>query len=159
MQEKLFKEHNTSKFNQMFYVSGFSAAVSLVSILAMGKLSYCLAFATAHGDFVANVLVLSTAAASSQYFIYSQVQEFGALVFAATMNVRQILSILLSYHTYQHAITWLQGIGLLLVFGALLGKSCMALAGPEKAKGSDSTTSEKAPLVDGSQAPQGKASI
>jgi len=146
-QEQLFKEHNMSKFNQMFYVSGFSSVISFVTVLAMGKLSYCLAFATAHGDFVANVMVLSSAAAGSQYFIYSQVQEFGALVFAATMNVRQIASILMSYQTYQHSLTWLQGAGLLLVFGALVGKSYTALASPQKGKGFDEK--EKAPLLDG----------
>merc|ERR1719375_1558868 len=86
-QEKLLKEHNTSKFNQMFYVNGGSAVVSLMSVLSMGKMPYCLSFSAAHSDFVAYALILSTAAAASQYFIYSQVKELGALVFAATMNV------------------------------------------------------------------------
>ena len=34
--------------------------------------------------------------------IYSQIKEFGALVFAATMNVRQVVSILVSYVTWHH---------------------------------------------------------
>jgi hypothetical protein len=34
---------------------------------------------------------LSGAAVASQWCIYSQIKEFGALVFAATMNVRQAL--------------------------------------------------------------------
>merc|ERR1719230_2143027 len=82
MQEKLFKEHNTSKFNQMLYVNGCSAIVSVCSVLAMGKMSYCLAFAVAHGNFVFDAGLLSASAAASQYFIYSQVKEYGALVFA-----------------------------------------------------------------------------
>ena len=32
-----------------------------------------------------------------RFCIYSQIKEFGALVFAATMNVRQVVSILVSY--------------------------------------------------------------
>merc|ERR1719321_1619058 len=52
MQEKLFKEHKTSKFNQMLYVNGCSAVVSLFSVLAMGKMSYCAAFGAAHSGFV-----------------------------------------------------------------------------------------------------------
>merc|ERR1719443_2415106 len=48
MQEKLFKEHKTSKFNQMLYISGSSAVVSLISVVSMGKLSYCLAFGSEH---------------------------------------------------------------------------------------------------------------
>merc|ERR1719456_449334 len=43
-QEKLFKEHNTSKFNQMFYVNGCSSIVSLIMVVATGKLFYCLGF-------------------------------------------------------------------------------------------------------------------
>merc|ERR1719506_3115458 len=116
LQEKLFKEYETSKFNQMFYVNGCSSIVSLVTLLAIGKMGYCISFSFAHGDFLANVAVLSFAACSSQYFIYSQVKEFGALVFAATMNVRQVASILVSYGTYEHLLTWPQGGGLLLVF-------------------------------------------
>ena len=49
-----------------------------------------------------------------RFFIYSQIKEFGALVFAATMNVRQVVSILVSYAarhsqeptTTMHARTW-----------------------------------------------------
>ena len=35
--------------------------------------------------------LLSTSAVSEQWFIYSQVKEFGALVFAATMDVRRVV--------------------------------------------------------------------
>ena len=36
-----------------------------------------------------------------RWCIYSQIKEFGALVFAATMNVRQVVSILVSYVTWR----------------------------------------------------------
>merc|ERR1719352_839930 len=68
-QEKLFKEHNTSKFNQMFYVNGCSAVTSLITVLAMGKMSYCIAF-MADPEFLRDVTFLSIAASSGQYFIY-----------------------------------------------------------------------------------------
>ena len=35
-QEKLFKEHKTTKYNQMLYINGLSATVSLVTLLATG---------------------------------------------------------------------------------------------------------------------------
>jgi len=139
-QEKLFKEHDTSKFNQMFYVNGCSAVVSLVTLLAMGNFWSCLAFCARHSAFIGDVLLLSVAASASQYFIYSQVQEFGALVFAATMNVRQIVSILVSYVAYHHAITALQSVGLFGVFGALFYKSYAGLISSDKKK-------EKMPLM------------
>jgi len=133
-QEKLFKEHNTSKFNQMFYINGCSAVTSLATVLFMGKMSYCIAFTASNPDFLRDVTLLSMAASSGQYFIYSQVKEFGALAFAATMNVRQVVSILVSYATYSHLITWAQACGLIMVFVALFWKSYMGLMAPPKPK-------------------------
>merc|ERR1719265_690972 len=156
-QEKLFKEHNTSKYNQMFYINGCSAITSLVTVLAMGKMSYCLEFAVAHGDFVYSVAILSSAAAASQFFIYSQVKEYGALAFAATMNVRQVASILLSYKTYHHVLTWAQGGGLVIIFTALFWKSYAAMKTPAKPKGKD--MGEKEPLLENPHGSNEKATV
>jgi len=156
-QEKLFKEHNTSKYNQMFYINGGSAITSLVTVLAMGKMSYCLEFALAHGDFVYSVAILSGAAASSQFFIYSQVKEYGALAFAATMNVRQVVSILLSYRAYHHVLTLAQGGGLIIIFTALFYKSYAAMQTPAKPKGKD--MGENEPLLENRQGSDQKATV
>jgi adenosine 3'-phospho 5'-phosphosulfate transporter B2 len=141
MQEKLFKEHKTTKFNQMLYVNACSAGTSLTALLASGNLSSCIAFTFAHAEFARDVMVLSASAAASQYFIYAQVLEFGALVFAATMNVRQVVSIIVSCIQYHHVITWLQMCGLFLVFAALFGKSYLGLKQAQNQK------DEQKPLV------------
>merc|ERR1719159_11628 len=99
-------------------------------------------FAAGHPAFVRDAMSLSAAAVGGQWFIYSQVKEFGALVFAATMNVRQVVSILVSYATYGHSITVAQIFGLAMVFGALFYKSFVSM---QDSKGSQA---EKAPLVD-----------
>jgi len=148
MQEKLFKEHTTSKYNQMMYVNMFSSIVSLVTLLVAGDLLPALAFCTEHPAFVADAIVLSGSAVSAQFFIYSQVKEFGALVYAATMNVRQVVSIMVSYATYHSSITLPQVASLLVVFGALFYKSFAGLLS-EKAD-------EKKPLL--SNDADGKAS-
>jgi len=122
-QEKLFKEHKTSKYNQMLYVNSFSGLVSFVSLAASRKIPTAFGFCGAHPRFILDAFFLSASAVGGQWFIYSQVKEFGALVFAATMNLRQVISILVSYVTYHHPITGLQIIGLLLVFSGLFYKS------------------------------------
>lgn len=137
-QEKLFKEHKTSKYNQMFYVNLCSAFTSLVTLLASGGLTKALAFCAAHPNFLADSALLSASATASQFFIYSQVKEFGALVFAATMNVRQVVSILVSYINYGHAITLMQCVSLGVVFSALFYKSYAGLVAPK---------TEKEPLI------------
>mmetsp|Transcript_28589 Transcript_28589/g.62428 ORF Transcript_28589/g.62428 Transcript_28589/m.62428 type:complete len:366 (+) Transcript_28589:61-1158(+) len=122
-QEKLFKEHKTSKYNQMLYVNSGSATVSLSSLVLSGAAPRALSFCIAHPDFTIHAGSLSAAAVAGQFFIYSQVKEFGALVFAATMNLRQVISILMSYMMYGHSITALQLVGLTAVFGTLFYKS------------------------------------
>jgi len=138
-QEKLFKEHVTSKYNQMLYINVGSCVISLVTTLFTGGLTSALAFVAAHPPFLLDVGALSVSAVAGQWFIYSQVKEFGALVFAATMNVRQVLSILISYADYGHSITLLQVVGLAFVFGALFYKSLSALV--------ERSQKERTPLV------------
>merc|ERR1719168_520460 len=115
-QEKLFKEHTTSKYNQMLYINLGSCVISSFTLVASGRLSSAVGFAATHPLFVQDAMSLSAAAVAGQWFIYSQVKEFGALVFAATMNVRQVVSILISYAKYGHSITALQIVGLVVIF-------------------------------------------
>lgn len=135
-QEKIFKDHKTSKYNQMLYVNIGSAMVSLGSLIASGMLSKAFMFCAEHPSFVMDASLLSASAVTGQWFILSQVKEYGALVFAATMNVRQVFSILVSYATYGHRINATQVLGLFVVFGALFFKSYISLY-PQK-KGEDS---------------------
>jgi len=122
-QEKLFKEHATTKFNQMLYINLLSAATSGLSLLVFGGFSEAFAFCMAHPRFIVDASFLSVGSVGGQFFIYSMVKEFGALAFAATMNVRQVASIILSYIMYTKPISFLQIFGLMFVFGALTYKS------------------------------------
>jgi len=133
LQEKMFKEHKTSKYNQMLYINLLSACVSVITLLGTGSFFPALAFTVEHPSFLADAALLSGSAVASQFFIYSQVKEFGALVFAATMNVRQVCSIIVSYVHYHNHITVLQIFGLLVVFAALFYKSVRGMmASPSK---------------------------
>merc|ERR1719473_81933 len=99
----------------------------MVSLLVTGGFTEALAFCTAHPAFILDAGFLSGAAVGGQFFIYSMVKEFGALAFAATMNVRQVASIIVSYIVYSKPITLLQIGGLMLVFGALFYKSVLGI--------------------------------
>merc|ERR1719238_2080850 len=114
----------------MLYVNLGSCLISSATLILSGSLSSAVGFASAHPAFIGDAGCLSAAAVSGQWFIYSQVKEFGALVFAATMNVRQVVSILLSYAKYGHTITSLQVLGLMLVFAALFYKSFGGMFAP-----------------------------
>merc|ERR1719326_2857982 len=100
----------------MMYVNLISTVVSGITLISTGSVGPVCAFIGHHPKLLGDATLLSVSSVSSQFFIYSQVKEFGALVFAATMNVRQVVSILVSYITYNHFITPWQIVGLFLVF-------------------------------------------
>jgi adenosine 3'-phospho 5'-phosphosulfate transporter B2 len=122
-QEKVFKDCKTTKYNQMVYVNAGSAVVSGGTLLMSGAGPKAIAFCFEHPQFFKHAMTLSGAAVAGQFFIYSQVKEFGALVLAATMNLRQVISIMVSYLLYGHSITMLQVLGLVLVFASLFYKT------------------------------------
>lgn len=144
-EEKLFKEQKTSKYNQMMYVNGLSSLVSFITLIATGSLVPAFGFWGSHGRFLLDSLVLSVSAVGGQFFIFSQVKEFGALVFAATMNVRQVVSIIVSYIHFHHRITGWQVLGLLVVFAALFYKSVRALY--DSTAAAAAKAEEKTPLL------------
>jgi len=141
-QEKLFKEITTSKYNQMFFINFGSAIVSFAWLTLTGGMTNSILFCHQHHELGRDVVYLSVAAVGAQWFIYSQVKDFGALVCAATLNVRQVVSIMLSYAAYGHSITALQVVGLLVVFAALFYKCYVGAMQMEK---------ERAPLLPSSR--------
>lgn len=138
-QEKLFKEHKTSRYNQMCYVNTGSAVIAFVTLCASRTLTKSFHFAGEHPVLFADAFYLSIAAVAGQFFIYGQVEEFGALVFAATMNVRQVISILVSYVIYKHSITGLQILAFIIVFAALFYSSAQGFFQSKKGNRSEET--------------------
>merc|ERR1740121_1451263 len=153
-QEKLFKEHKTSKYNQMLYVNSGSAVVSAASLLLSGSAPTAVAFCFRHPDFAMHAATLSGAAVAGQFCIYSLVKEFGALTLAVTMNLRQVLSILVSYLFYVHPITLLQVLSLAMLFGAPFYKSYDAF---HEARAGDKSAAVVAPTGDAVPMELGKA--
>lgn len=122
-QEKLFKDHQTSTYNQMLYVNIGSSLVCLGSLANSGDLLRAFGFCVQHQEVLVHIASLSVAAVAAQYLIYTEVKHFGALALAATMNLRQVLSILMSYLYFRHTITVLQFIGMVIIFSALFYKT------------------------------------
>mmetsp|Transcript_113220 Transcript_113220/g.365858 ORF Transcript_113220/g.365858 Transcript_113220/m.365858 type:complete len:354 (+) Transcript_113220:77-1138(+) len=126
-QEKLFQDYMTSKYNQMFYINLASAGITVIMLLISGQTAECFTFLGRHPTLIGDASLLSASAVAAQWFIYSQVQEYGALVFAATMNARQVISILASYLAYRHPISPWQILGLIVVGLTLFGRSIVGL--------------------------------
>lgn len=122
-QDKLFKGYNMEIYNQIFYTTLCSCAISMVGLLIQGHLLAAIDFVLYHPDCLFDITLLSMVATAGQFFISYTIRTFGALTFATIMTTRQLISILLSCIWFVHPLSWKQWIGAMVVFSSLYSKS------------------------------------
>lgn len=121
-QSRLFTEHSMSANSQMFYINAGSAFLALVLVIWIGELETSLDFFWSDKQFMMDLWNLSATAVGGQYFIYCGIKEFGALALATIMNMRQVLSVIISYVWTAHVISVGEATGIIVVLGALFYK-------------------------------------
>lgn len=122
-QEKMFKGYTMSTYDQMIYVNGFSALLSIIVLIGNGGLTSAIAFCSTYPSLLADSTLLSVCATLGQMVIYYMIKEFGALIFSTVMVTRQVVSIILSTIIYLHPLSAWQWFSAALVFGALYYKA------------------------------------
>ncbi|KAF5192211.1 UDP-galactose/UDP-glucose transporter [Thalictrum thalictroides] len=122
-QDKLFKGYDMEIHNQIFYTTLCSCILSLSGLVLQGHLLLAAEFVSRHNDCLYDIILLSTVATASQFFISYTIRTFGALTFATIMITRQLVSIMLSCLWFAHPLSWEQWIGAAIVFSALYAKS------------------------------------
>ena len=95
-QEQIFLEDHTTKHNQMFYINLTSFVFGLGAVFFSNALVGTISFAHAHPSFLWDAVTLSVSATAGQLAILSCIQNFGALITAAVLTLRQVVSTLLS---------------------------------------------------------------
>ncbi|GKV52416.1 hypothetical protein SLEP1_g59000 [Rubroshorea leprosula] len=130
-QDKLFKGYDMEIHNQIFYTTLCSCFLSLTGLILQGHLLPAIEFAYRHNDCFLDIVLLSTVATASQFFISYTIRTFGALTFAAIMTTRQLASIMLSCMWFSHPLSWEQWIGAVIVFGSLYAKNILKSAPPK----------------------------
>lgn len=151
VQDKLLaSEDRGTKYNQLLYNNVTAAVLSLGILLVWGRARESLEFCRGHPAVYVDASIMSVSAMIAQWFVHMQVQDFGRLAFAATFNLRQIVSVVASYLVYKHAVTGPQIAGLSIVAVALCFQS---LAGWMHTQAQD----EQRPLLaePDAKAPQG----
>uniref|UniRef100_A0A182PZS3 Adenosine 3'-phospho 5'-phosphosulfate transporter 1 n=1 Tax=Anopheles farauti TaxID=69004 RepID=A0A182PZS3_9DIPT len=118
-QDELFKSYSMSSIQMMCGVNLFSTLFTGASLAMQGGFYSSLVFAVDHPKFVIDCVILSISSAIGQLFIYYTIATFGAVVFTIIMTLRQAIAILLSCLIYQHRITFLGVIGVLIIFLAI----------------------------------------
>ncbi|XP_020572259.1 UDP-galactose/UDP-glucose transporter 5B-like isoform X2 [Phalaenopsis equestris] len=110
-QDKLFKGYDMEIHNQIFYTTLCSTFLSFCGLVVQGHLLMAIDFMLRHQDCIFDVLLLSTVATASQFFISYTIRTFGALTFATIMTTRQLVSILLSCFWFSHPLSLVQWSG------------------------------------------------
>jgi adenosine 3'-phospho 5'-phosphosulfate transporter B2 len=128
-QERLFTEYGMPISHQMLYTNVCSASFALVLLLSTGGYSQSIIFSMRHPTFCFDVLVLSVTAVIGQVGIYTTIFSFGALAFAAVLNLRQVLSIVVSSIYFNHSFTAAQVMGVVLTFTGLSVRAYRGLRG------------------------------
>lgn len=124
-QDKLFEGYQMETYNQMLYVSGVSATLSLTWLVTDGAVFQALEFISRHPAVFTDIIALSLSSMVGQLCILYTIKEFGALLFAASMTTRQLVSILLSCLIFLHPLTWQQWFGVFIVFTAIYAQTYM----------------------------------
>lgn len=122
-QDKLFKGYDMDIHNQIFYTTLCSCMLSFTGLILQGNLFLAIDFVSRHNDCFIDIVILSTVATISQFFISYTIRNFGALAFATIMTTRQLVSILLSCVWFAHPLSAEQLIGAVIVFGSIYSKS------------------------------------
>jgi len=135
-QDKLFKGYGMEIHNQIFYTTMCSCLLSLTGLILQNHLIPAVDFMFRHPDCFSDVVILSSVATASQFFISYTIRTFGALTFATIMTTRQLVSILLSCVWFVHPLSWMQWVGAAIVFGALYTKSFLRSKPQKPAVGS-----------------------
>jgi len=118
-QERLFRG-KMSPFQQMLYVNLCSGLLSLVALMGKGELGSSVMFTLTHPTFLVHSFGLSLCSVCGQLIILTTIKDFGALIYAALMTLRQFMSILLSCIIYMHAPSMLQWLGIGVSFAGLV---------------------------------------
>ncbi|KAJ0083201.1 hypothetical protein Patl1_30850 [Pistacia atlantica] len=109
-----------------------SVGFGQICLILEGHLLPAIDFVYRHNDCFFDILLLSTVATTSQFFISYTIRTFGALTFAYHNDHKtgkidvlhiKLVSIMLSCVWFSHPLSWEQWIGSVIVFGSLYVKS------------------------------------
>lgn len=121
-QGEIFSTYKMTSVQMMCGVNLFSCLLTSSSLLQQGTFYTSLVFMSQFPAFTFDCVILSICSAVGQLFIYYTIGEFGPVAFIIIMTLRQALAILLSCIFYNHAISLLGVLGVLVVFGAMFLK-------------------------------------
>jgi adenosine 3'-phospho 5'-phosphosulfate transporter B2 len=117
-QTRMF-EHCTelSPLQMMLVVNAFSAVFSFITLVHQEELYVTFDFMYRHPMMMLHVALFCLFSTIGQMYIFYTIKHFGAVVFSIIMSLRILLSIILSCIVFNHPLTELGGLSIIIVFG------------------------------------------
>lgn len=120
-QSRMFQRHrDLSMVELMFATSAFSTVLAFITLVHTEELGPALDFVYRHSEIHLHFFLFSICSTIGQIFIFYTIKNFGAVVFTLIMTTRILLSIGLSCILYDHVVTGIGFVGLMMVMGAVL---------------------------------------
>ncbi len=108
-----------SSVHMMAAVNLWSLCFTSVSLFSQSELLSALRLLPGNPALLRDLLLLATASAVGQLFVYHTIARFGAVLFTLIMTLRQVLAILLSILIFGHPLTVWGVLGITIVFSSL----------------------------------------
>lgn len=137
-EEKIMRDHSArtdsepNRHEVMLKVNVISCIISFAWLSMSGEGRAFIVFAQAHPWVLKDIAIVATCSVISQWAIFAVIANSSAVTLAATMNVRQLVGMVLSIVVFGHPITHLQAAALLVVSYAICHKIYRDLKGKER---------------------------
>jgi adenosine 3'-phospho 5'-phosphosulfate transporter B2 len=120
-QARMFNIHKQmSPLQMMLVMNAFSTVFAFVTLVHQEEFRPTVEYAYEHSEFFIHLVLFVIFSTVGQIFIFYTVKNFGAVVFSIIMSIRILLSTVVSCFVYDHPITELGFVGMLLVFGSIV---------------------------------------
>lgn len=136
-----------SPLQMMLTMNAFSAAFSFVTLVHEEQLTSSLTFVYEHPQMLVHLLFFCAAGTVGQLFIFYTVKHFGAVVFSIIMSLRILVSTALSCWLYEHPITEMGYLGIILVCLATVYRLVKKTQGRQLLRWRDSAAAEQSGIV------------
>ena len=103
----------------MFWVNSWAVLLTLGALVFSGEIFKVTEFLIVNPSAIWYNVVTAITSATSQFFIFYTIKEFGPIVFTVIMTTRQMLSMVLSSVFFGHKMSIFSYLGTLLVFGSI----------------------------------------
>eukprot|EP00520_Triparma_pacifica_P003876 CAMPEP_0118644632 /NCGR_PEP_ID=MMETSP0785-20121206/7052_1 /TAXON_ID=91992 /ORGANISM="Bolidomonas pacifica, Strain CCMP 1866" /LENGTH=495 /DNA_ID=CAMNT_0006536423 /DNA_START=190 /DNA_END=1674 /DNA_ORIENTATION=- len=119
-QSRMFQRHKELTVVEMLFANNlFSTVLSLITLIHEGDLAPALDFVETHSEIHFHFFFFSVCSTVGQLLIFYTIRQFGAVVFAIIMTVRVLVSIVASSIIYDHPMTAVGLMGLVMVMSAV----------------------------------------